>query len=98
MATNAGLAARIRPPAGVRSTIPKPAWFAACNQSSLLTWLLSSGDGMRSEFQELAYRIVHQLKEPTRSIRTGIELLLESGVHTDTSEFVDRVLRGAMRL
>ncbi len=60
----------------------------------------------KDEFQTLAYLIVHNLKEPTRAIRTGVELLLEAG-HAGTlgdesgelpiSSCADRILRGASR-
>jgi light-regulated signal transduction histidine kinase (bacteriophytochrome) len=62
---------------------------------------------LRREFQDLAYMVVHHLKEPIRSIRTGVELLLENEqqsnpeVEGGSSLMVpsaDRILRGASRL
>ncbi len=62
---------------------------------------------MKREFQELAYMIVHHLKEPARTIRTAAELLLEGGSQAglekendlpSTASCVDRILRGATRL
>jgi light-regulated signal transduction histidine kinase (bacteriophytochrome) len=62
---------------------------------------------IKREFQELAYMIVHHLKEPVRSIRTGAELLLESrgepssGVEDNAPSIescANCVLRGATRL
>jgi two-component system, chemotaxis family, sensor kinase Cph1 len=62
---------------------------------------------IKNEFQELAYMIVHHLKEPTRAIRTGAELLLEQEQVPDgepqcdvpsVASCADRILRGAARL
>lgn len=62
---------------------------------------------IRSEFQEMAYMIVHHLKEPVRAIRTGVELLLEhkqtpdhdtEGEAPSVAACADRILRGAARL
>ncbi len=62
---------------------------------------------IKKEFQDLAYMIVHHLKEPARAIRTAAELLLapeseeadgtERGVPSVAS-CADRILRGATRL
>jgi light-regulated signal transduction histidine kinase (bacteriophytochrome) len=62
---------------------------------------------LKREFQNLAYMVVHHLKEPIRSIRTGAELLLENDQNSDPKDkdnlsFVlsctDRILRGASHL
>jgi len=62
----------------------------------------------KREFQDLAYMIVHHLKEPTRAIRTAAEVLLEPEPRADheiesdapsaAASCVDRILRGAARL
>jgi len=61
----------------------------------------------KKEFQDLAYIIVHHLKEPTRAIRTAAELLLEPETEPDNetpndvlspASCADRILRGAARL
>lgn len=70
-----------------------------------MTDVLTETRRMRDEFQTLAYLLVHDLKEPTRTIRTGAELLLESqgpdGGNREVSAVsssVERILRGASRL
>jgi light-regulated signal transduction histidine kinase (bacteriophytochrome) len=62
---------------------------------------------LRREFQDLAYLIVHHLKEPVRSIRTGAELLLENVQQSNLEiegdallirSSADCLLRGASRV
>jgi light-regulated signal transduction histidine kinase (bacteriophytochrome) len=62
---------------------------------------------IKKEFQDLAYMIVHHLKEPVRAIRTAAEMLLEPKPEAaDETErdvpsvalCVDRILCGATRL
>ncbi len=62
---------------------------------------------IKREFQDLAYMIVHHLKEPVRSIRSGAELLLENeqessstiqGQAPSTVSCARRILEGALRL
>lgn len=61
---------------------------------------------IRREFQDLAYMIVHHLKEPARAIRTAAEVLLERDpedheINSDlpsTESCVGRILRGVARL
>lgn len=62
---------------------------------------------LKREFQELTYMLVHHLKEPVRSIRTGAELLLETEqkfsatIEEEAPSVVsgaNRILRGALRL
>jgi two-component system, chemotaxis family, sensor kinase Cph1 len=62
---------------------------------------------IKREFQDLAYMIVHHLKEPTRAIRTAAELLLEPEPEADQetsngtpspASCADSILRGAARL
>jgi light-regulated signal transduction histidine kinase (bacteriophytochrome) len=60
----------------------------------------------KSEFQNLAYMIVHHLKEPARAIRTAAELLLERDPEDhksendapSTAECLGRIRRGVDRL
>jgi two-component system, chemotaxis family, sensor kinase Cph1 len=62
---------------------------------------------IKKEFQNLAYMIVHHLKEPARAIRTAAEMLLEPEPEAaDSTErdlpsaasCAERILRGATRL
>lgn len=56
---------------------------------------------LKREIQDLVYMVVHHLKEPARSIRTGVELLLEELDPESTPHIsppADRILRGALRL
>jgi light-regulated signal transduction histidine kinase (bacteriophytochrome) len=67
-----------------------------------MTESLNDERDIKSEFQQLAYMIVHHLKEPARAIRTGAELLLEQTELVDGDASVascaDRILRGVARL
>ncbi|MGA7415598.1 MAG: ATP-binding protein [Bryobacteraceae bacterium] len=62
---------------------------------------------IKREFQDLAYMIVHHLKEPVRAIRTAAEVLLDPDPEADretesglssVASCADRILRGATRL
>lgn len=62
---------------------------------------------IRKEFQDLAYMIVHHLKEPSRAIRTAAEMLLEPEPEAanetepavpSVASCAERILRGATRL
>ncbi len=68
---------------------------------------LSSERPTETEFQTLAYLIVHHLKEPARTIRTRAELLLEAEkvqarnekwVGPTAASCLDRILRAADRV
>ncbi len=72
-----------------------------------MTKSLNDDRDIKNEFQQLAYMIVHHLKEPARAIRTGAELLLEFTETPDheseaggpsVASCADRILRGATRL
>jgi two-component system, sensor histidine kinase and response regulator len=56
---------------------------------------------LKRELEDLLYVVAHHLKEPARSIRTSVELLLEelgAGGSSHLSASADRILRGVMRL
>ncbi|MFZ0591834.1 MAG: ATP-binding protein [Bryobacteraceae bacterium] len=72
-----------------------------------MTELPKDEQEIKREFQELAYMIVHHLKEPVRSIRSGAELILETEQEFSPNmqshppsavSYATRILQGALRL